>query len=100
MALATGGALLLTLGTATGSQAATGTLTYVRADTGSTATIDNPSDQFCYFMSNALSAHNGTNSTATFYADSFCDPGQFLGAAQPGEGITFGSARTMSVRFG
>ncbi|MEU8034264.1 hypothetical protein AB0C13_37730 [Streptomyces sp. NPDC049099] len=95
-----GCAVMLALGMTTNAQAASGTLTYVRADTGDTSTIDNPPDQFCLFVNDALSAHNDTNSTATFYADSFCDPNQFLGVAQPGQGVSFGSVHPMSVRFG
>ncbi|GHE10328.1 hypothetical protein [Streptomyces alanosinicus] len=99
--VAVGGALILATALGTSSHAATGTLTYVRADTGGMSSFDDPSDGFCYFVGGgALSAHNDTNSTALFFADSFCDPNQFVGAAQPGQGVTFTSQAPLSVRFG
>lgn len=100
-AVAVGGALVLTAGPATSSHAATGTFTYVRADTGSIATFDDPPDHFCFFVGGgATSAYNGTNSTAILYTDSFCDPNAFVDAVQPGQTLSFGSQVPMSVQFG
>jgi hypothetical protein len=85
----------------TSAQAATGTFSYVRADTGGTTSIDNPPDQFCFVLSGgAVSAHNGTNSTANLFADAECDPNQFVDAAQPGQTLSFGVNIPHSVQFG
>ncbi|MFF4409609.1 hypothetical protein ACFY2W_06565 [Streptomyces sp. NPDC001262] len=93
--------MVLTTGLATNSQAATGTFSYVQADTGRTITMDDPSDHFCYILSGPVSAvQNGTNSTAILYADANCDPNEFLNAAQPGQTLLFGSVMPQSVRFG
>lgn len=88
-------------GLRTDAQAATGSFSYQRADTGGITTIDNPPDHFCFILSGeALSVHNGTNSTAILYEDTDCDPNQFLDAAQPGQTLSFGVRLPLSVRFG
>ncbi|MFI6470123.1 MULTISPECIES: hypothetical protein [unclassified Streptomyces] len=88
-------------GLCTDAQAATGSFSYQRADTGGITTIDNPPDHFCFILSGeALSVHNGTNSTAILYEDADCDPNQFLDAAQPGQTLSFGVRLPLSVRFG
>lgn len=102
--LVAGAALSLftaTAGLCTDAQAATGSFSYQRADTGGITTIDNPPDHFCFILSGeALSVHNGTNSTAILYEDADCDPNQFLDAAQPGQTLSFGVRLPLSVRFG
>lgn len=100
VALAVGGSLVLAMGLTTNSQAATGTFSYQRADTGGFTTLDNPPDHFCFVLSGeAISVHNGTNSTAVLYEDAECDPNQFLDAAQPGQTLSFGVRLPLSVRF-
>ncbi len=100
-ALAVGGALALTTGLATSAQAATGTFSYVRADTHGVVRFDNPSDGFCFALSGqALSVTNNTNSTALLFADAGCDPNAFIDAAQPGQTRDSGANLPTSVRFG
>ncbi|MFI6051055.1 hypothetical protein ACIBCO_13320 [Streptomyces violascens] len=91
------GALALAVAMPASAHAATGTFSYVSPESGG-LDITNPTNGECrLLLQGAISAVNGTNTTATLFTDRGCEQRQTT--MVPGDQRAFGEPIPRSVRF-
>ncbi|GGV54145.1 hypothetical protein [Streptomyces spectabilis] len=100
LSLVAGSAVMLVTGVSTSAQAATGTFTYNRADTGFLRTMLNPPDEECIVMPGGGGVVNNiTDTVATVFRDEGCSVPQ--DTLYPGNSGAYGGADVPhSVYFG